>query len=87
MQTSQPSLNVVRKRLVIKKLGVDSVVRRQDIRGGTGMANSGFVEQWEGHSSDGEPSGVLGFMPCEGPSIVTARDNSMEVKFVSRALN
>jgi len=51
------------------------------------MGNSGFVEEWEGHSSDGEPSGVLGFMPCDGPSIVTARDNGMEVKFVSQALN
>lgn len=66
---------------LLTSCGMDGVVRRWDTRGGTGMANSGFVKEWKGHRGDGEEGGVLGFVQGDGSRIVTAGDDGISLVF------
>ena len=66
---------------LLTSCGMDGVVRRWDTRGGTGIANSGFVKEWKGHSGDGEGGGVLGFVQGDGTRIVTAGDDGVSLVF------
>jgi ribosome assembly protein SQT1 len=66
---------------LLTSCGMDGVVRRWDTRGGTGMANSGFVREWKGHRGDGEGGGVLGFVQGDGTRIVTAGDDGISLVF------
>lgn len=66
---------------LLTSCGMDGVVRRWDTRGGTGMANSGFVKEWRGHRGDGEGGGVLGFVQGDGERIVTAGDDGVSLVF------
>ncbi|KAF4629758.1 hypothetical protein G7Y89_g8384 [Cudoniella acicularis] len=66
---------------LLTSCGMDGVVRRWDTRGGTGMANSGFVREWKGHRGDGEGGGVLGFVQGNGERIVTAGDDGVSLVF------
>jgi ribosome assembly protein SQT1 len=66
---------------LLTSCGMDGVVRRWDTRGGTGMANSGFVKEWKGHRGDGEGGGVLGFVQGDGSRIVTAGDDGISLVF------
>ncbi|QSZ37076.1 hypothetical protein DSL72_009168 [Monilinia vaccinii-corymbosi] len=68
---------------LLTSCGMDGVVRRWDTRGGTGMANSGFVREWKGHRGDGEGGGVLGFVQGDGGRIVTAGDDGISLVFES----
>lgn len=60
--------------------GMDGVVRRWDTRGGTAVANSGFLKEWKGHRGGGEGGGVLGFVQG-GSRIVTAGDDGISLVF------
>lgn len=66
---------------LLTSCGMDGVVRRWDTRGGTGMANSGFVKEWKGHRGEGEGGGVLGFVQGDGGRIVTAGDDGVALVF------
>lgn len=66
---------------LLTSCGMDGVVRRWDTRGGTGIANSGFIKEWKGHRGDGEGGGVLGFVQGDGSRIVTAGDDSISLVF------
>jgi ribosome assembly protein SQT1 len=66
---------------LLTSCGMDGVVRRWDTRGGTGIANSGFVREWKGHRGDGEGGGVLGFVEGDGTIIVTAGDDGISLVF------
>jgi ribosome assembly protein SQT1 len=66
---------------LLTSCGMDGVVRRWDTRGGSGIANSGFVKEWKGHRGDGEGGGVLGFVQGDGERIVTAGDDSLSLIF------
>jgi ribosome assembly protein SQT1 len=66
---------------LLTSCGMDGVVRRWDTRGGTGMANSGFVGEWKGHRGDGEGGGVLGFVQGDGSRIVTVGDDGISLVF------
>ncbi|RDW62157.1 WD40 repeat-like protein [Coleophoma cylindrospora] len=68
---------------LLTSCGMDGVVRRWDTRGGTGMANSGFVAEWRGHRGDGEGGGVLGFVQGDGSRIITAGDDGISLVFES----
>jgi ribosome assembly protein SQT1 len=68
---------------LLTSCGMDGVVRRWDTRGGTGMANSGFVKEWKGHRGDGEGGGVLGFVQGDGTRIITAGDDGISLVFES----
>ncbi|ESZ95163.1 hypothetical protein SBOR_4463 [Sclerotinia borealis F-4128] len=68
---------------LLTSCGMDGVVRRWDTRGGTGIANSGFVREWKGHRGDGEGGGVLGFVQGGGGRIVTAGDDGISLVFDS----
>jgi ribosome assembly protein SQT1 len=68
---------------LLTSCGMDGVVRRWDTRGGTGIANSGFVKEWKGHRGDGEGGGVLGFVQGDGQRIVTAGDDGISLVFES----
>ena len=70
---------------LLTSCGMDGVVRRWDTRGGTGMANSGFVKEWKGHRGEGEGGGVLGFVQGAGDRIVTAGDDGVSLVFESPA--
>ncbi|KAG9239952.1 WD40-repeat-containing domain protein [Calycina marina] len=61
--------------------GMDGVVRRWDTRGGTALANSGFVKEWKGHRGEGEGGGVLGFVQGSGERVVTAGDDGVSLVF------
>ncbi|KAH7312116.1 hypothetical protein BKA65DRAFT_610189 [Rhexocercosporidium sp. MPI-PUGE-AT-0058] len=66
---------------LLTSCGMDGVVRRWDTRGGTGMANSGFVKEWKGHRGEGEGGGVLGFVQGDGSRIITAGDDGVALVF------
>jgi ribosome assembly protein SQT1 len=66
---------------MLTSCGMDGVVRRWDTRGGTAMANSGFVKEWKGHRGDGEGGGVMGFVQGDGSRIVTAGDDGISLVF------
>lgn len=65
---------------ILTSCGMDGVVRRWDTRGGTAMANSGFLREWRGHRGEGEGGGVLGFVQGGG-RIVTAGDDGVALVF------
>jgi ribosome assembly protein SQT1 len=65
---------------ILTSCGMDGVVRRWDTRGGTVMANSGFLQEWRGHRGEGEGGGVLGFVQGGG-RIVTAGDDGVSLVF------
>ncbi|KAI0996067.1 hypothetical protein K3495_g12114 [Podosphaera aphanis] len=66
---------------LLTSCGMDGVVRRWDTRGGTGIANSGFLREWKGHRGDGDGGGVLGFVQGDGTKIVTAGDDGLSLVF------
>ena len=66
---------------LLTSCGMDGVVRRWDTRGGTALANSGFVKEWKGHRGEGEGGGVLGFVQGEGERVVTAGDDGVALVF------
>jgi ribosome assembly protein SQT1 len=65
---------------LLTSVGMDGVVRRWDTRGGTAVANSGFVREWLGHRGGGEGGGILGFVQAGG-RIVTAGDDGVALVF------
>jgi len=65
---------------ILTSCGMDGVVRRWDTRGGTAMANSGFIREWKGPRGEGEGGGVLGFVQGGG-RIVTAGDDGVALVF------
>ena len=66
---------------LLTSCGMDGVVRRWDTRGGTALANSGFVREWKGHRGEGEGGGVLGFVQGDGDRIITAGDDGVSLVF------
>lgn len=67
---------------LLTSAGMDGVVRRWDVRGGTTAAGQGFVREWRGHRGEGEGGGVLGFVQGGGGNrIVTAGDDSVSLVF------
>jgi ribosome assembly protein SQT1 len=67
---------------LLTSAGMDGVVRRWDVRGGTTAAGQGFVGEWKGHRGEGEGGGVLGFVQGGGGSrIVTAGDDGVSLVF------
>ena len=63
--------------------GMDGVVRRWDVRGGTAVGvGGGMVGEWRGHRGEGEGGGVLGFV-MGGGRVVTAGDDGMSLVFES----
>lgn len=65
---------------ILTSCGYDGVVRRWDTRGGTAIANSGFLREWRGHMGEGEGGGVMGFVQGDG-RIVTAGDDGVSLVF------
>ncbi|KIX96838.1 uncharacterized protein Z520_07558 [Fonsecaea multimorphosa CBS 102226] len=67
---------------LLTSAGMDGVVRRWDVRGGTTAAGQGFVQEWKGHRGEGEGGGVLGFVQGGGGNrIVTAGDDGVALVF------
>jgi ribosome assembly protein SQT1 len=67
---------------ILTSAGMDGVVRRWDVRGGTTAAGQGFLKEWRGHRGDGEGGGVLGFVQGgSGNVIVTAGDDGVSLVF------
>jgi ribosome assembly protein SQT1 len=67
---------------ILTSAGMDGVVRRWDVRGGTTAAGQGFLREWRGHRGDGEGGGVLGFVQGgPGNVIVTAGDDGVSLVF------
>lgn len=67
---------------ILTTAGMDGVVRRWDVRGGTTAAGQGFIKEWRGHRGDGEGGGVLGFVQGGGGNvIVTAGDDGVSLAF------
>ena len=67
---------------VLTTCGMDGVVRRWDVRGGTTAAVQGFIKEWRGHRGDGEGGGVLGFVQTEH-NIITAGDDAVSLVFTA----
>jgi ribosome assembly protein SQT1 len=81
-------LDFVKGTWLLTSCGMDGVVRRWDLRGGTAGAKSstaaeaGLVKEWKGHRGDGEGGGVLGFVQGEtGERIITAGDDGVVLVF------
>ena len=67
---------------ILTTAGMDGVVRRWDVRGGTTAAAQGFLKEWKGHRGEGEGGGVLGFVQGrDGSRIVTAGDDGVSLVF------
>ena len=67
---------------ILTSAGMDGVVRRWDVRGGTTAAGQGFLSELKGHRGEGEGGGVLGFVQGGGgSSIVTAGDDGVALVF------
>ncbi|KIX09920.1 uncharacterized protein Z518_01001 [Rhinocladiella mackenziei CBS 650.93] len=67
---------------ILTSAGMDGVVRRWDVRGGTAAASQGLIDEWKGHRGEGEGGGVLGFVQGGGGSrIVTAGDDGVALVF------
>lgn len=66
---------------VLTSAGMDGVVRRWDVRGGTTAAGQGFIREWKGHRGGGEGGGVLGFVQGGTGNIVTAGDDGISLVF------
>ncbi|KAI9172328.1 ribosome biogenesis protein Sqt1 [Paramyrothecium foliicola] len=83
-------LEFIKSSWLLTSCGMDGVVRRWDLRGGsaagpnaaTSAADAGLVKEWKGHRGDGEGGGVLGFVQGEtGERIVTAGDDGVSLVF------
>ncbi len=60
--------------------GMDGVLRRWDVRGGTTAAGQGFKQEWRGHRGEGEGGGVLGFVQGGGGGrVITAGDDGVSL--------
>lgn len=69
---------------LLTSAGMDGVVRRWDVRGGTTAAGQGFVKEWQGHRGGGEGGGIMGFVQGGGGDrIITAGDDSISLVFRS----
>ena len=69
---------------ILTSAGMDGVLRRWDVRGGTTAAGQGFIKEWQGHRGGGEGGGVLGFVQGAGGNrIVTAGDDGVSLVFKS----
>jgi len=69
---------------ILTSVGMDGVVRRWDVRGGTTAAGQGFIKEWQGHRGGGEGGGILGFVQGGGGNrIITAGDDSVALVFKS----
>lgn len=69
---------------ILTSAGMDGVVRRWDVRGGTTAAGQGFIKEWQGHRGGGEGGGILGFVQGGGGNrIITAGDDSISLIFRS----
>jgi len=67
---------------ILTSAGMDGVVRRWDVRGGTTAAGQGFIKEWRGHRGEGEGGGILGFVQGGGGGrIVTAGDDGVALVF------
>lgn len=67
---------------VLTSAGMDGVLRRWDVRGGTTAAGQGFLQEWKGHRGEGEGGGILGFVQGGGGNkIVTAGDDGISLVF------
>ncbi|EHY57064.1 60S ribosomal subunit assembly or modification protein [Exophiala dermatitidis] len=67
---------------LLTSAGMDGVLRRWDVRGGTTAAGQGFLQEWRGHRGEGEGGGILGFVQGGGGSrIVTAGDDGVALVF------
>lgn len=66
---------------LLTSCGMDGVIRRWDTRGGTGIANSGFLGEWRGHRGEGEGGGILGFVQGGGGKVITAGDDGVSLVF------
>lgn len=70
------------KGYVLTSAGMDGVIRRWDVRGGTTAAGLGFIKEWQGHRGGGEGGGVLDFVQGgDGNRIVTAGDDGVSLVF------
>jgi len=69
---------------ILTSAGMDGVIRRWDVRGGTTAAGQGFIQEWQGHRGGGEGGGILGFVQGGGGGrIVTAGDDGISLVFKS----
>lgn len=69
---------------ILTSAGMDGVIRRWDVRGGTTAAGQGFIKEWQGHRGGGEGGGVLGFVQgAGGIRIITAGDDCVSLVFRS----
>lgn len=67
---------------ILTSAGMDGVLRRWDVRGGTTAAGQGFLQEWRGHRGEGEGGGILGFVQGGGGSrVVTAGDDGVALVF------
>jgi ribosome assembly protein SQT1 len=67
---------------ILTTAGMDGIVRRWDVRGGTTAAGQGFIQELRGHRGEGEGGGVLGFVQGGGGArIVTAGDDGVSLVF------
>ncbi|EXJ83882.1 hypothetical protein A1O1_07510 [Capronia coronata CBS 617.96] len=67
---------------ILTSVGMDGVVRRWDVRGGTTAAGQGFLQEWRGHRGEGEGGGILGFVQGgQGTRLVTAGDDGVALVF------
>lgn len=67
---------------ILTSAGMDGVLRRWDVRGGTTAAGQGFIKEWKGHRGEGEGGGVLGFVQGGGGNrVVTAGDDGVALVF------
>ncbi|ETN40780.1 uncharacterized protein HMPREF1541_05060 [Cyphellophora europaea CBS 101466] len=67
---------------ILTSAGMDGVIRRWDVRGGTTAAGQGFIQEWRGHRGDGEGGGVLDFVQGGGGNVtVSAGDDGVSLVF------
>ncbi|KXT14787.1 hypothetical protein AC579_9655 [Pseudocercospora musae] len=67
---------------VLTSCGNDGVIRRWDVRGGTGASGQGLLGEWKGHRGGGEGGGILGFVQGGGGKrVVTAGDDKVSLVF------
>lgn len=67
---------------ILTSAGMDGVLRRWDVRGGTTAAGQGFIKEWKGHRGEGEGGGILGFVQGGGGArVVTAGDDGVALVF------
>lgn len=67
---------------ILTSAGNDGVLRRWDVRGGTGAGEKGLLGEWKGHRGGGEGGGILGFVQGSGGKrVVTAGDDGVSLVF------